>query len=107
MEKVVFTDYNKKDVYKERVAPLIAELKKICKVNKMPFFFSIATSNANGKTEYCNDGVLPGSNYVNLYDDQFRKHLLVVQGADVNVHRDETEDIADYIASNMDTSDDE
>ncbi len=102
-----YTEYDKKAEFEEKIVPLIAEMKKICKLSKIPFFVSVAYANKGGKTDYYTDGVMPGSNYVRLYDDQFRKHLLVLQGATVSIQKDESESIADYIESNLDEDEEE
>ena len=102
-----YTEYDKKELFNEKMAPLIAEMKKICKLNKVPFFISVATANKRGETSYYTDGVMPGSNSIKLYDDQYRKYLLVIQGATVSVQKDESESIADYIASNMGDEDED
>ena len=100
-----YTEYDKKDIYDEKIAPLVAEMRRTCKLNKIPFFITTAVSNKKGVTKYCNDGVMPGSNSIELHEDRFRKYLLVLQGAEVSILPNEDETIADYIASN-ETEDD-
>lgn len=99
MQTPQYTDYNKSSDFKNEIMPVLAEFKRLCKVNKIPFWISVATENEENKTKYYYDGLMPGSNNVKLYDDQFRKHLLVIQGAEVSVIRNKEDDIVDYIDS--------
>ncbi len=96
-----YTEFDATDIYKEKLEPMIIEMKKICKINKIPFFFSIAYKNDQNSTTYHNDGVLPGSNFVDLVDDKFRKYLMVLNGAKVGFI-DDDQGIQDYIENNLD-----
>ncbi len=97
----IYTEYNKKTVYDEQLAPLVAQMRRICKLNKIPFFISTAIANSQNDTVYCNDGVLPGSNFVKLHDDNMRKYLLVSRGAEVSVQRNIEDEIGEYITKSI------
>ena len=75
--------FDKKKIYNQEIAPLIAEIKKICALNKIPCFTCVAVSNKEDKTEYAYDGVLTGFLNMELSDDRFSKHLCVANGFDV------------------------
>lgn len=70
-------DYDKTQVYKNEILPLITQMKKICSLNNMPIFFSCAVKNTNGDTSYAKEGFLTGSNKIGLYKDLFPTYLAV------------------------------
>ncbi len=70
-------EFNKMSVYEEQIAPLKDEIAKICAINNIPFFFSCAPVNEKGKTTYVEDGHLTGSNSIKLYQDYYKKYILV------------------------------
>lgn len=76
-----YTEYDASSIFSSKIAPHLEEIKKICKVNQIPFFFSCAVSNKKGKTIYENDGNPTGSNDIYLYDDMLERYLLVTCGA--------------------------
>ncbi|MBP3781720.1 MAG: hypothetical protein J6I68_00565 [Butyrivibrio sp.] len=83
-EVTMADEFDKTEVYDKQIKPLIKKITDICLVNDMPIFFSCAVKNEGGATEYekgvtvyKRDGVLPGSNNINLYDDWFRLYLLI------------------------------
>ena len=79
MSKVITPqdEYDKSKIFEDEIRPLLKQIEDICLVNDMPIFFSCATKNMDGKTFYERDGILTGSNGINLYDDWFRLYLLV------------------------------
>lgn len=95
------TEFDYQSLYTSKIEPLLAEMKIICKLNKIPFFFAIATKNINGKTTYKNDGVLTGSNEIGLYDDMFERFLMVMHGANVNYIPEFDEEALGYIMNEL------
>lgn len=77
------TVYDARKLYTEQIRPHIVEIKKICKLNKVPFVCTCATANDEKGTTYENDGVLTGSNNINLKEDRFIRYLLVIRGAEL------------------------
>lgn len=77
------TIYNKEEIYKKEIVPLISQIKKISALNDLPFMICVATTNDEKHTTYRYDGVLTGYLGYNLTDDQFHKHLCVANGFDV------------------------
>lgn len=77
------TEYNSKKLYIDEIYPKIVEIKKICKINRIPFFFSCAPINENGNTVYENEAVLTGSNDIVLFKDLFKKYILLLRGAQI------------------------
>ena len=75
------TDFNKEDIFHSQVEPLLNDLKKICKVHKLPFFCAFATANNKKGTSYQYDGVLTGSCGIELTNNQFENFLMVCRGA--------------------------
>lgn len=75
------TIYDKSDVYKREVKPLIDNIKKVCVVNNIPIFISCAISNSEEKTEYKTDGIMTGSAGINLKNDKLEDFLMVLRGA--------------------------
>ncbi len=84
-EKPQLTEFHAEKLYEKEIEPLIAEIKKVCKINNVPFIIGCAVSNGyvNGKpkTVYKYDGVLTGSNHIILHDDRFERMLLLIRGA--------------------------
>lgn len=94
-------EYDLQALYKSKVEPHLTEMKKVCKLNNLPFFFTIAVKNEKGKTKYLNDGVLTGSNNVGLYNDMFEKFLLVMHGAKIGYQEELDEDAINYIMEQL------
>ena len=105
---IQYTDYDATSIYKSMISPHLEEIKKVCKLHRIPFFFSCATSNKNGKTVYENEGNPTGSNDIYLYDDMLERYLLVTCGAKLApigaIDKMDNEGM-DYLT--MDLSDDE
>lgn len=78
-EGVDLFDHN--DIYNEKIAPLISEIKKICVMNDIPFLTACAPVNDNNGTVYYHDGLFTGSMGLKLYDDRFKRYLMVINGA--------------------------
>lgn len=97
------TIYDKTEFYEKEIQPRIDEIKKLCRVNDVPFISCCAIANTdNGKTVYRNDGVSTGSMGVCLHDDQFERLLCVMNGFDVRPKNAVTEfddGMLDYIDS--------
>ena len=70
-------DYDKTEVFNEKIKPLLKQIQDICIVENIPIFFACATANKDGETTYERDGILTGSNGISLYEDLFRLYLLV------------------------------
>lgn len=100
------TIYNQKGVYEKELAPLLDKIKVICRINKIPLFYSCAISNSEDKTNYMNDGALPGSLQVSLKDDFFAQYLLILQGAKVSMTSCSDDELVQSIM-NVDVDDDD
>lgn len=74
------TIFDKKDIYKKELAPLVASILKICTREKIPFHIAMAVKNDEEGTEYVNDGYTTGANSINLVDDKIRYHLMIDGG---------------------------
>ena len=94
-------EYNLQSLYTNKILPHLNEIRKICKVNNLPYFFSTAVKNEKEKTKYINDGVLTGSNNIGLYNDMFEKFLLVMHGGKVNYKEDLDEEALSYILNQL------
>ncbi|MCR5670739.1 MAG: hypothetical protein K6G10_07005 [Butyrivibrio sp.] len=70
-------EYDMRKVYEDQITPLLLQIKQICIKNRIPCFMSCAVSNMNGVTTYEQDGILTGSNNIELYQDRFPTFLLV------------------------------
>lgn len=77
-KKVMVYDHSK--LYKEKIHPLVNEIKKLCAVNDIPFFFSFAIASDEKGTKYDNDGFLSNSTSRVLKEDKFPAYLAVVRG---------------------------
>lgn len=102
-----YTEYDLHEIYENELYPEILKIKQLCKLRDIPFLMSFAVSNRDGKTEYKNEGVLTGSSGLHLYDDQFKRMVLILRGASVSpIGRIEfnEEDMA-YITDSFDETD--
>ena len=102
-EKETPTIYQKEKEYREKIAPLLKEIKIQCELNKIPFFFIAAVANSEKGTKYVRDGLMTGSHSIHLANDEFEKHLGVCCGFDVYPPGTKTdfteEELMNYILS--------
>lgn len=83
--------YDATKKYKEEILPLVNQIKKVCAINSIPFFFTCAVKNDEKETQYENEGVLTGSYGINLKTDYFAPILGVLNGGRVIFTTDEDE----------------
>ena len=74
------TIYNKKNIYDEKIAPLVQQLLNICAVNDIPLFVATAPISTEEETTYKFEYNGPGHNGIILKDDKFVEYLLVTCG---------------------------
>ena len=87
--------FNKEEVYREKLAPLVKKLSQACAINNIPFLFVTATSDTGNKTSYHYAGNFPGSIGLRLSENRFPKHFAVMHGFGVyhpSTHRVLTEE---------------
>lgn len=80
MQEQNITDYDLTDFYNSEIKPKLIEIKKLCKLYKLPFFFASAPLNNEKKTKYEYESNLTGSNRIVLKDDKFETFLGVIVG---------------------------
>ena len=76
------TVFNKRDVFKDKIEPLISALKKACNEEKMPMFITVCVKNNKSETEYENDMISPAITETKLNDDVFPNLVNVMNGFD-------------------------
>jgi hypothetical protein len=81
MEKV--TVYDKEELFKKDVKPLLDELMRVCAVNKIPAFFTCAVKSLPDQTVYSSDMFSGVTNNVTLKNDNIVKMANVLNGFDV------------------------
>lgn len=74
------TEFDRQDIYDEKVAPLVEQIRKICSIYNMPFMFSCCVKNEKTGTVYKNDAISTGSRNIVLTDDRLERHLCVEAG---------------------------
>lgn len=84
--------YSKKEVYEEKIEPIIRELKNVCNSERMPMFVSVATENSIEGTTYASDVVLASTGTA-LTDNRISSILLSLNGFEI--------DYPDYIKKNI------
>lgn len=89
------TPFNKEDVYKEQIEPLINELMKKCTIYNIPMFVTCCVSNNDKGSEYKNQAVTPDTHGLNLADDNIQKHIGLLLGFDVIYHLEDDFDYED------------
>lgn len=103
-EELSVYDATKK--YQTEIEPLVENIKKVCALNNIPFFFTCAVKNDEKETVYKNDGVLTGSFGINLKDDKFAPILGVINGGRVVFSENEDESLSEEINSLLMDDDD-
>lgn len=77
------TNYDNTQIYEEQIAPMIAEIEKICTENKMPFFATVAVANDENKTVYKSLAKTPIPMDVVLTNEHITKHINVLNGFEI------------------------
>lgn len=72
----------------------LKELLELCQIYKVPMFASVAVKNDETGTEYKNITYGTSSNFIQLTDDQIKRHILVANGFCTVPQRDSN--ILDY-----------
>lgn len=99
------TEFDFQQIYEEKIKPYMREIKKICKIEGIPFFYAFALKNTddgdNRKTTYRYEANLTGCNNICLADDKFREFILVINGMKAErpgvITKDGFSDNLDYI----------
>lgn len=84
-QKASLTVYDKEDVYRNKIEPLVKEIEKLCTVHGIPTFMTFCIKN-DKESVYKNAGVVPNSVRTVLADDRISKHLLVCVGFEPTYH---------------------
>ena len=70
-------------IIKSRLAAPLTEIMKICKQEKIPFFFSAVASDDETKTKYFSEILTPMALGTEIADDKITKMMGVLNGFDV------------------------
>ena len=84
--------YSKKDVYEDKIEPIIRELKSVCNTERMPMFVSVVTENQPEGTTYASEVVLASTGTA-LTDNRIASILLSLNEFEI--------DYPDYIKKNI------
>lgn len=76
------TNFNKRNVYEEKVKEKVIEIKKLCHLYKIPMFFTACLENSEKATVYEKEMVSASTCGYALTDDQIAKHVNVTLGFD-------------------------
>lgn len=76
------TEFNKTESYKNTILPLLEQIEQLCKMEKLPFFFTIAIANDKKGTKYESTALTPVPMELMLAEDKIVKHINVVNGFD-------------------------
>ncbi len=71
------------EIYKTDIEPKLQEIRHICVVHGIPFFFSAAVKEDGKSTTYEIQHMLTGSAGINLSDNRLERHIAVECGFDV------------------------
>lgn len=74
--------YDKRKIYKNKIEPLIKDLKIICSIEKLPMFVTVAVANNDKETVYESDMVYAATD-IRLYDKKIGSLLLLINDFDV------------------------
>ncbi len=67
-------------VIQDEIAPHLNEIKKICSINKIPFFFSVAAQDDGVQTTYLSEIISPKTSGTQLSNDKITPMLNIVNG---------------------------
>jgi hypothetical protein len=87
--------FDKRAEFEDKCREHLEELKGLCTMYGIPFYFTACLKNDEEKSTYITDAVLTSTTGVQLTDDQLKKHLLVGLGFDVIPHRADLEIMMD------------
>lgn len=71
-----------KNIVKTKIAKPLGEIAKVCRENKIPFFFAVPVFNDEEKTDYYTEILSPAVAEQELTDDKITKMLNVMNGFD-------------------------
>ncbi|MGN0241315.1 MAG: hypothetical protein ACI4CS_06480 [Candidatus Weimeria sp.] len=97
--------YDASKTYDNEILPLVEQIKQICAVKEIPFFFTCAVKNSDKGTEYKNEGVLTGSYGINLKTDNFAPILGVMNGGRVVFTEDEDDALSGELSDMLSDDD--
>ena len=89
------TLFDKEAVFQKEISDKLEEIRQICSIHSIPFFFTFCVKNTEEASTYISDGVIPGASNIVLTDDHIHKHIAVSLGCDTVPHREEMEMIMD------------
>ena len=80
----MYSEFDKRDVYDQKIQPIVNDLSMICKKEKMPFFLSVMVKNHNAgdeaETEYRREAIAKETLGIRLPQDEIGSHLAVSRG---------------------------
>ena len=86
------TIFDKEKAFQAECAEHLDRLRKHCIHIGVPFFFTACVRNDEQTgSKYISDGIITGSDGIELADDQIKRHLLVNIGFDVIPSKDDLE----------------
>lgn len=74
--------FDKRKVYEEQIKEKVSELKELCTINDIPFFFTACVANDDEKAIYVSEGITPESYGFSISDNCFTNHINVSNGFD-------------------------
>ncbi len=81
MVKKEITPFDKRRVYKTKIAPIVDALRRACTENGVPMFFTAAVENKeDGTTAYETEMISAGTHEMELGDDRIAKMVNVING---------------------------
>jgi len=83
--------FDKKEIYDQKIAPLLQSLMQACGEEKLPVFITVAVKNDNKDTEYVTSMASSSVHSLDLENDRFPKLVNVMNGFDTVPHFDPIE----------------
>jgi len=81
--KMEYTKFNKCEVFKEKIAPLIDKIDELCGTHQIPFYFTAAVANNEAGTAYECRARTAAPMGISLMNDLMVNHVKVAAGFDV------------------------
>ena len=78
-------EYDHSEWVKAKIEPFIKELKKVCYAKQIPFFFTIAQRNMDGKTDYYSEMLSGVEEEIGLHNNVITQCAMVTNGMKTTV----------------------
>lgn len=80
MKDMETAKYDKEEVFKEEIEPILKQLLQACNINRIPMFTCVAVKNTKDATTYKTQVLSPAQYNFNLADNKFTDFINIMNG---------------------------